>query len=368
MSQHQFPDRKPLAISALYDMFADERVVFTYRGNMSEHITDSILSISENTLQEHTSLAPSNKKVSFLLVECFQNLLRHGDVAGGHGDENAMFSFRSFDNAFYINSINAIIDEDRARLKDMVERVNQLDKEGLTRLYRERLSTSTISEKGGAGLGLIELARKSGQAIRYSFTHEHDGHVNFHNQVSFRQPGVDERELEQATVGLSEAMLRSNTLLLYKGDLSQRSILPLLSMAELNSERLNTSRMTRRVGHVLIEMLQNISRHADSTNGLREGVLTIGMVGQSFLIQTGNFINSSQRVKLTALLKEVTSVGADQLRDLHRKKFRDSLTREDRYSSGLGIVQIARDSNGRIDFSIDGPENGTSFFTLSALV
>ena len=36
-------------------------------------------------------------------------------------------------------------------------------------VYRQMLSTAEISSKGGAGLGLIEMAKKTGNKLDYDF-------------------------------------------------------------------------------------------------------------------------------------------------------------------------------------------------------
>jgi len=51
----------------------------------------------------------------------------------------------------------------------MLERVNNLSKEELNQLYKQKIKEGRLSEKGGAGLGFIDIARKTGQKLVYSF-------------------------------------------------------------------------------------------------------------------------------------------------------------------------------------------------------
>jgi len=44
-----------------------------------------------------------------------------------------------------------------------------MTREELKTYYLEALGSSELSAKGGAGLGMIEMARKSGNRIEYSF-------------------------------------------------------------------------------------------------------------------------------------------------------------------------------------------------------
>ncbi len=368
MREHLIPDTGGFSAAEAFRTFAAETLVFAYRGAMNDSITEAILGISENTLEEHTDLAASNRKVSFLIVECFQNILRHGiGPSNDAGLESSTFTFRSYEDAFYINSINAIHESDRIRLVQTVDRVNDLDREGLTELYRKQLSDAVLSDRGGAGLGLIELARKSGRPIHYHFEQDGDQTL-FHNQVSFRKSRAPEYDLTTQTSSLKKHLNTENVLMLYKGDLAQRSILPLLDMAELNTELRQGGAYARKVGHVLIEMLQNISRHSQAYDGRRDGVMLVGTNNERFIIQTCNKVNAAQRNQLQAQLDEITELDYEGLRQLHKTKFKASIDREDKRSSGLGLVQIARDGRGCIDYRFEESDNDDYFFTLAVSV
>jgi hypothetical protein len=65
-----------------------------------------------------------------------------------------------------------------------IDQVNALDKEGLKELYKEVIKKGEISEKGGAGLGFIDMARKSGQKLEYSFEPINDEFSFFSLQIT----------------------------------------------------------------------------------------------------------------------------------------------------------------------------------------
>ena len=48
-----------------------------------------------------------------------------------------------------------------------IDYINSLDKDELKKFYKETLNNGTMSEKGGGGLGLIDIARRSGQKLQY---------------------------------------------------------------------------------------------------------------------------------------------------------------------------------------------------------
>ena len=81
-----------------------------YRGYISDELTSTFLDIAENTMVDTLGHTKVNRKASFLLVECFQNMLKHthseDHMSREHAD--ALFHFRYSDRFFRINSINTI--------------------------------------------------------------------------------------------------------------------------------------------------------------------------------------------------------------------------------------------------------------------
>jgi hypothetical protein len=64
---------------------------------------------------------------------------------------------------------NPIRKENMPKLEKTLEHINSLDKDGLKDLYKEIIKNTTISDKGGAGLGFVDMARKSGEKLEYEF-------------------------------------------------------------------------------------------------------------------------------------------------------------------------------------------------------
>jgi hypothetical protein len=55
------------------------------------------------------------------------------------------------------------------KLQKSLDHINGLDKDGLKELYKEIIKNTTISDKGGAGLGFVDMARKSGGKLEFEF-------------------------------------------------------------------------------------------------------------------------------------------------------------------------------------------------------
>lgn len=355
----------------LYGESNDMNLSLSYRGPFADDLTHRIIGITENTITDHQGLPKINRKVSFLLVECFQNIIKHGEsVSAKEKDlsDEGLFHFRNVGYAYIINSINLVKNEEVSELVRTVELVNSLDSASLKAMYKEQLQNNEFSEKGGAGLGLIEIARKSGQKLRYEIEEVDDEISLFHQQVSFLTDanGVDQAPDLIAETRRHYSLLRDNNILLqYKGDFSQKSILPLLNIVENNVGSTPEERIAaKKVGHVLIETLQNISKHGLEIDGKRDGLFVIGKDEDQVFIMAANFVDKSEVDDLQSHLDYLLSLSNEELKEIHREKIRHSIELEDKSRSGLGLIEIARASSEPMHYQLDEVDQNWNFFSL----
>ncbi len=349
------------------------RISFAYRGPFMDDLTTRIIDISENTIADNQGLPKVSRKISFLLVECFQNIVRHGEetpqeLAATLND--GLFSFKNIGEAYVINSINLVETSQVDDLINQVEYINSLNSDELKQVYRTALRDNELSGKGGAGLGLIELARKSGQKIKYKVESASDNMSLFHQQVLFLKSSEKANiDYIDFTGDILSNMHSENLLLQYKGDFSQKSILPLLRIVEDNMGKNKAEiRRMKKVGHMLIEILQNISKHGEEHGGIKEGVFLIGTHNDSFFIEAGNPVNLSQKVEFEELLAKTITSSDEEIDKQIKNKLISSLSSEDKLNSGLGLLEIAKSSAKPLHYNFTKSPDGKLFFTLKAYV
>jgi len=151
-------------------------IILSFKGEITSDIITMVLQIMESNLDAAQEKGSVKKKIFNILVECMQNLYHHAEAKDAKDTSNrsAMLEL-FFDNSFYfITTGNYIKVEEVAPLKDRIERVNSLNKDDLRKYYREILDNNRISNKGGADLGMIDMAKKSGQKLDYEFTDVND--------------------------------------------------------------------------------------------------------------------------------------------------------------------------------------------------
>lgn len=161
----------------------DEEIVLAFNGTMTEELLSSVFQMMDLKPDNDGVEMRKIKKMNNILVECLQNIYHHGeDLSGIKGVEKqrpVIFLICKNNNSRYrIITGNHMPRAGVVQLKEKIDKVNSMNMEELKNYYREVLSSNTLSEKGGAGLGMIDLARKSGNKIDYRFDDVND-HLSF---------------------------------------------------------------------------------------------------------------------------------------------------------------------------------------------
>ncbi len=178
-------------IYELHKKMLDFKVILAYEGEVSQDITRSVLSMAERNLESLGEQLSTKKKVFNVMVECLQNIVKHSDEMQNINDE-AVFLIGMEHNNYIVASGNYMYTKNVPILKSKIEQVNNLDKDGLKQLYRDVIRNGSLSEKGGAGLGFIDMARKSGNKLEYNFQKLDDKYTFFSLKTTItRKPLTD---------------------------------------------------------------------------------------------------------------------------------------------------------------------------------
>jgi hypothetical protein len=144
----------------------------SYKGAASNDLLTSILAIAQSKLAEVENKSVVKKRVFTILVEIIQNIYHHFaavEIDNLHEDDSIAFILSKIDDTYIIITGNYVARGDVAALKSRIDEVNAMNAEQLKEKYRETLNTGEVSAKGGAGLGIIDIARRSGSKLEYSF-------------------------------------------------------------------------------------------------------------------------------------------------------------------------------------------------------
>ena len=159
-------------IYELHKSMMANSVILVYEGDFTQETTKSILTMAERNLDSSGEESTIKKRIFNVMVEALQNIVKHSDEVktperGKH--HAAIFLIGNEESRYSIMSGNPVRKEHVEALKASLEKINGLDKDGLKELYKDIMKNSTLSEKGGAGLGFVDMARKSGEKLEWSF-------------------------------------------------------------------------------------------------------------------------------------------------------------------------------------------------------
>jgi hypothetical protein len=155
----------------LHHTMMSQKLILVYQGDFTQESTKSILAMAERNLDSSGEESSIKRKVFNVMVEALQNIVKHSDelIDGEIRSHAAIFLIGKEADRYRIMSGNPIRKTAVAALQDKLDRINALDKDGLKDLYKEIIKNTTISDKGGAGLGFVDMARKSGEKLEFGF-------------------------------------------------------------------------------------------------------------------------------------------------------------------------------------------------------
>ncbi len=158
----------------LYKTMESNKVMLSFKGRVTSDLLMSVLQIMETKLVAEDESPKIRKKIYNVLVECLQNLYHHIDkdkeVKSEVIDEqSAIFMIAKDGTQYSIMTGNYMHNSDVDKLESKLKLINSMDKDELKQYYKTVLADGQRSDKGTAGLGMIDIARKSGQKLEYHF-------------------------------------------------------------------------------------------------------------------------------------------------------------------------------------------------------
>lgn len=164
----------------LHQSMITHNVILVYEGDFTQETTKSILSMAERNLESSGEESGIKKRIFNVMVEALQNIVKHSDEVEVDKSKShaAIFLIGNEQSRYSIMSGNPVRKENISTLRNALEKINSLDKDGLKELYKDIIKNTTLSEKGGAGLGFVDMARKSGEKLEWEF-------VDVNNEFSF---------------------------------------------------------------------------------------------------------------------------------------------------------------------------------------
>jgi hypothetical protein len=353
----------------LFKRFEPFSLTYVYRGNFDSHLTDKILGLAETNMNVLGEATKTQKKVYFIMVESLQNITRHQDVSQKK-ENQAFFVVQNKDGRYGMASGNVIENCQIPGLQEKLDKINSLDADALKAYYKDVLENTGMSEKGGAGLGLIEIARRSGSKLSYLFKRLNDELSFFYFKTKV---GNDTEETEQSRLGgaqeLHDLTNSHNINMIYQGFFTHENLKSLVAMTEGSVGKEDTA-FKRKATNIMVELLQNICYHGGKPNPEKEGtpgILIIAVNHNSCTIYSGNYIANTTVPLLKAKLSSINASSEVELEELYA----ETILKEHepgQKGAGLGFIDIRQKSGNKIAYDFIDFNEIYSFLSVSVSI
>ena len=340
------------------------RLEYAYRGIVDSTIVEHILALAEANFSDTKEQILVRKRVYFIMVEALQNITRHQDVYDDPDfDQSALFILKRKEHSYSITTGNLIFDTAIESLREKIDKVNGMDADQLKEYAKQVLSNGTFSNKGGAGLGLIEMARKSGSKFQYEFVPAKYGMSMFYLnlEIPMSKDVTLVRDPNRITkIRQYRSLLQQcSVALMYSGTLTQSNLKNLLSIL---AKQISTTKLLKaRVNNLMIEMLQNILRFGDRREGDTEkgcyGMFVVSEDKKILKLTSANLIKNSNIEYTTQILDIVNNADKDQRAEMYHDD-----------SPGKGFIAIANKSRNKYTYFFDQIDDQFSLYSLNVFL
>lgn len=131
------------------------------------------------------------KRILLVMIEALENIMKHSRKPTGNVDnEHDFFSTLSITregHVFQLCSSNILDNYAMPLLRKKLDHLNSMSKQEIKDLYKETITNGEFTNTGGAGLGLIEIAKISGNKIDYEFVPLNEDFSRFTLQVTVEE-------------------------------------------------------------------------------------------------------------------------------------------------------------------------------------
>jgi hypothetical protein len=157
----------PTTKDELYNTLTQGELLSSHFGDFTLDKINALLGEAKSILKERDAHPTQAKKAYNILVECLENIHKHS--AKLQPQQPAMFVMTNVELGVSISIGNLLPQADVEPLRTRLQNINEMDREQQKSSYREQIKMGEISARGGAGLGLLDIAIKSRNPLKFEF-------------------------------------------------------------------------------------------------------------------------------------------------------------------------------------------------------
>lgn len=176
-------------IIAFKEILDREGVIFSFSGTISQNILSSIAETIEKELHSTGVSFSLIQNIFAVFTEQMQNIMsysRERIQLGDNAFESPGICVVGYDKSvghYYVCSANIISPEGEPALRAKLDKIIPMNKTELRTYYKELRRSGKESHDRGAGLGFLEMAKKSSLPLQYTITQMDNSRALFEIKV-----------------------------------------------------------------------------------------------------------------------------------------------------------------------------------------
>jgi len=360
-------------IRLIRDKMKKERLLFVYRGVVTNENSSSLLMLLEKEMESSDFGFVGRKRLFMFVLESLQNVSRHS--TGNQHANMSLVVFSKTANSYTVTTGNVISASERDSLKLRLDEINNLLTKDIRNVYRQMLCTAEFSDKGGAGLGLIEMAKKTGSKLDYDFI-PLDNNYSYFILSKTVDPGgsgihpeIDEKPFQGKEFSQLEKLLAENNIyMIWSGHVSSEIGKEVLSFTEttLAEEDIELN-MRKGIFSILVEMLENVVKFGPGTEYEEQfgmPVTMLRMENNVYSLTTGNLIANENIACFREKIDKVNEYDKAGLKELFRLSLSEQTANSDS-TGNMGLIYMAKKSGSKLIYKFEEINDIYSYFTLT---
>jgi len=363
-------------INQVRDKMTSERLMFVYRGVITKENSVPLLMLIEKEMEDSEFGFVGRKRLFMFVLESLQNVSRHSNRS--ELADMSMVVYSKTDGGYTVTTGNVISTVNISDLKRRLDEINNLDVSEIRSVYRQMLIHSELSSKGGAGLGLIEMAKKTGNKLDYDFIKLDNKNSYFilSKTVDSEGMGVHFGGRQKPFTGNSasdlEKMMSDNQIyLIWSGHITSEVGKEVLSFTETRlTENEIESNVRKRVFSILVEIIENVAKHGagkDASQKYGMPVAILRFEGNTYIVSTGNLIANEKIDQLKDKLERINSLDKEGLKELFTSSlYHQTGTTES--TGNMGLIDMARKSGKKLIYRFEKINEEYSYYTLEVRI
>ncbi len=169
-----------------------QKELLFFSGQITSDIVTEYIEKIESLSQEMMLSRNLEKRMMHVAVESIQNLFHHSceEEEDAKMKKYGIFLLSIKDNNLFLTTGNFLKQERVLFLKNRLEQLDALNIEEIKKLYKIILNGTQLSNKGGGGLGMIDIIKKTKNKIKFHF-------YDVNDDISFYEFRIKIGEVEQ---------------------------------------------------------------------------------------------------------------------------------------------------------------------------